>query len=61
MAVSRWGYICKSLLGQSAINDDKMKLDGQWDRSRILIGLEVNVDSLTIQLHTAKRSDAWGK
>ena len=61
MVIACWEYICKSLFGMSAINDDKMRAEGKWNKARILLGFEINVDSLTIQLPAEKRSDSWEK
>ena len=44
---------------KDAINDEKMALEGVWDAQHIILGLEINVDRLTIRLPEAKQMDAF--
>ena len=59
VALSCWEDICRRLLGQTSINDDKVELEGDWDRKHIILGFEINADSLTIRLPKPKCLDAW--
>ena len=59
LVISCWEYVCRSLLGKTAINDGKLDLEGTWKEEHIILGFEVNVDKLTIKHPTAKRIDAW--
>ena len=59
MVVGCWEYICKKLLGASAVNDEKKDIEGSWQETHILLGFEVNVHMMEISLPAAKRSDSW--
>ena len=61
MVIECWENVCRGLLGEDAINDAKMKVEGQWSHTHILLGFEVNVEKLTIRLPTAKQCDALEK
>ena len=52
VTVTCWEYLCKGLLGQDALGDDKLLEEGEWQESQILLGFEVNVNSLPISLPT---------
>ena len=58
MVISCWGHICRRILGETAIIEEKVELEGEWQTSHILLGFEVGVDNLTIKLPTAKKVDA---
>ena len=58
MVISCWGNICRRILGATAVNKDKVDLEGEWKTSHILLGFEVDVDRLAIKLPTAKRVGA---
>ena len=45
--ISCCGHVCRSLLGESAINDEKVELEGSRNQSRILLGFGIDVDELT--------------
>ena len=59
MVAERREYICKELLGDSAVNDEKKDIEGSWQETHILLGFEVNVQLMEISLPTDKRSDDW--
>ena len=59
MVISCWGHVCRKLLGDSAINADKVRLEGTWIPNHILLGFEANVNDLTIKLPTAMAVGAW--
>ena len=54
-----WGSICRKLLGEDSLNQDKLMEEGDWESTHILLGYEVNVDTLIIRLPVAKVGGAW--
>ena len=50
-----------TLLGGAEIDDGEMDLEGLWNTAHILIGFESNVGQFPTKLHSAKRSDKWGR
>ena len=60
VCVSCWESIWRRLLGADSPNEDKLMEEGDWKSTHILLGYEVNVNSLTIRLPEAKVCGAWG-
>ena len=58
LVITSWEYVCRRLLGDSAINNKKRDEEGMWQTQHILLGFEVDVNKLTIRVPTAKRADA---
>ena len=57
---SCWGNIFRKLLGDDSPNRYKLTEEGEWEDTHILLGYEINVDSLTTRLPNAKVGGAWG-
>ena len=53
-----WEYVCCRMLGPPAINREKLDLEGKWEESQIILGFDVNVEKLTIELPKVKISNA---
>ena len=49
-----WGHSAKGVLGRGAINQDKLREEGEWEVQQILLGFIFNLDQLTITLHAEK-------
>ena len=53
-STSAWEFFTMGLLGRNAINEDKLKEDGQWSHSHIILGMEFYADSLCVRIPGAK-------
>ena len=56
--VGRWKYVCRRILGSTAINLDKLTEEGDWKESQIILGFGVNVEKLIIKLPEVKICNA---
>ena len=54
VCASCWGRICRKLLGEDYLNQDKLMEVGEWGHTHIAIGYEANANALTVRLHGAK-------
>ena len=46
--VTAWGTSCRSLFGPDSINEDKVRLEGQWDTSGLILGFDIDTEKGTI-------------
>ena len=58
VTVTCWEHLRNGILGFDALNDEKLREEGEWQESHILLGFQVNVNSLEIPLPSPKVSYA---
>ena len=60
-----WEFSRKTVLGEEALNEEKMDEEGEWAEEHIVLGYRANVQTMTIALPGPKREGAkvlvWGE
>ena len=52
----KWEGVARGCLPNESINEEKNRVEGQWDHIRIFLGFQIDTSNLTIRLPEQKRA-----